>query len=511
VVASSPNTVFPAEGATLLSLRNIRKTYPGVVALDDVDFDLCSGEVHVLLGENGAGKSTLVKILSGACQKTSGQIFLHGREIDIKHPRHAQDLGIRVIYQELNLVPYLSAADNIYLGRESTLLPGVLDRGKMLESAQKMLQDLGVSTDARKPVRDLGIAEQQMVEVAKALSTDARIIMMDEPTSALTESEIKQLFAAIHGLKQKGVSIIYISHRMEEIFEIGDRVTILRDGKRIGTRAIAEVSRPELIRLMVNRELKEQYPKLKIPRGEEVLRVEGLGRSGILKDINFALHRGEVLGIAGLLGSGRTELARVLFGADRADSGAIFVRGQRQEINSTRSAIRQKIGLVTEDRKSQGLLLKLSVKDNICLPSVEKFSRFGMMNCKRENEAALRYVRQLGIKTPGLQQRVMFLSGGNQQKVVLSKWLCSEADILILDEPTRGIDVGSKVEIYEWMNRLAAEGAAIIMISSELPEILGMSDRILVMRQGAIAGEFFAHQATQEDILQCALGSYDET
>lgn len=508
MLSTSQDAAQPAETATLLSLRKIRKIYPGVVALDGVDFDLRIGEVHILLGENGAGKSTLIKILSGACQKTDGQIFLQGREIEIRHPRQAQDLGIRVIYQELNLVPSLSAAENIFLGRESTLLPGILNRGKMQESAQKVLEDLGIRIDARKPVRELGIAEQQMVEVAKALSTDSRILMMDEPTSALTEKEIKQLFATIHKLKQKGVSIIYISHRMEEIFEIGDRVTILRDGRLVGTRSIHEVTRSELIRLMVNRELKEQYPKQKAPRGDEALSVQGLGRTGVLKDISFSLHRGEVLGIAGLLGSGRTELARVLFGADRADAGTILVKGQRQEVNSTRSAIRLKIGLVTEDRKSQGLLLKLSVKDNICLPSLEKFSRFGIMDRRREDEAARRYVRQLGIKTPGLHQRVMFLSGGNQQKVVLSKWLCSEADILILDEPTRGIDVGSKVEIYEWINRLAAEGAAIIMISSELPEILGMSDRILVMRRGTVAGELPADQATQESILQLALGSY---
>ena len=495
---------------TILRLRGIRKTYPGVVALEDVNFDLRRGEVHILLGENGAGKSTLVKILSGACRRTSGQIYLDEVETDIRNPKQAQDLSIRVIYQELNLVPYLSVADNLFLGREPSLIPGILDQAAINEAARRLLASLDLRIDPRTPVRSLGIAEQQMVEIAKALSSDARILIMDEPTSALTESEIRQLFATIRTLKQKGVSIIYISHRLEETFEIGDRVSVLRDGRLVATRPISEVTQPELIRLMVDRDVKEQFPKRKTSRGEEVLRVEDLSSDGKFADISFALHRGEVLGIAGLMGSGRTELARVLFGVDRADRGAIFVRGQRRDIRSVRTAIRLKMGFVTEDRKSEGLVLNLSVKDNICLPSVPKFSRLGLMRGRKEQQAALGYVRQLGIKTPSLRQRVVLLSGGNQQKVVLAKWLCSNAEILILDEPTRGIDVGAKVEIYEWMNRLTSQGAAILMISSELPEILGMSDRILVMRHGRIAGEFLAPEATQERILGAALGSYAE-
>ena len=491
---------------TVLELYHIRKTFPGVVALDDVRFELRRGEVHILLGENGAGKSTLVKILSGAYLKTAGQIILDGQETDIKNPRHAQELGIAIIYQEFNLVPQLSAGENIFLGQEQIHASGLINQREIIASAQGILDDLGAEIEARKPVSELGVAQQQMVEVAKALSQDARILIMDEPTSALTEQEITELFNTIRKLKQKGVSIIYISHRLEELFEIGDRVTILRDGKYIDTRNIADVTKSELISMMVNRELKSHFPKLRAAKGEEVLRVSGLSIKGVLYDISFSIHQGEVLGIAGLLGSGRTELASSLFGVSKIDSGEIYIRGKRQRIKSPRRAINLGIGLLTEDRKSQGLIMILSTKDNICLPSVERFSRLGFVDTKEETQAATRYVRDLRIKTPSLHQQVMFLSGGNQQKVVISKWLCCQADILIFDEPTRGIDVGSKVEIYQLMNRLTARGAAIMMISSELPEILGMSDRIVVMSQGRIAGEFSAGEATQEKILHCALG-----
>jgi ribose transport system ATP-binding protein len=490
----------------ILKMLNIRKIFPGVVALDDVHFELRKGEAHILLGENGAGKSTLMKILSGAYQKSEGRIILEGREVEIQNPKHAQQLGISIIYQEFNLISHLSAGENIFLGREPSLSAGVIHQKKIFEAAQKILDDLGVEIDAHQLVKDLGVAQQQMVEVAKALSLDAKILIMDEPTSALTEHEIKELFLTIRRLKEKGVSIIYISHRLEELFEIGDRVTVLRDGKHIGTHQIADITRDELIRMMVNRELKEQFPKQKTKLGEEVLRVEHLKRNGVLKDISFALHRGEVLGISGLLGSGRTELARAIFGVDQIDSGRIYVKGQLQKIKSPRSAINLGIGFLTEDRKTQGLILILSVKENISLPSVERFSKLGFMKVKEETRAANQYSRELRIKTPGLNQKVMYLSGGNQQKVVLSKWLCCEADIFIFDEPTRGIDVGSKVEIYHLMNRLTSEGVAIIMISSELLEILGMSDRILVMHEGRITGEFTAEEATQEKILHAALG-----
>ncbi len=487
-------------------MRDVRKTFPGVLALDDVCLELRKGEVHILLGENGAGKSTLMKILSGAYQKNDGQIFLDGAEIEIRNPRHARDLGIGIIYQEFILVPYLKVGENIFLGHEPYLLPGIIDQKRMLQAAQVILDDLGVEIDVRTKVVDLGVGEQQLVEVAKALSIETKILIMDEPTSALTEQEIDVLFAAIGKLKAKGVSIIYISHRMDELFTIGDRVTVLRDGRFVGTHEVNEISRAELIREMVGRELNEQFPKQKAVVGEELLRVEGLSTRGMVSDVSFSLRRGEVLGISGLLGSGRTELASALFGAGKIDSGSIFVRGRHCHIRSPRAAIDLGLGYLTEDRKSRGLILDLSVKDNICLPSVNRFSRFGIMQADREEEAAGRYRRELRIKTPSLNQKVVYLSGGNQQKVILGKWLCLEAEILIFDEPTRGIDVGAKVEIYQLINQLAARGAGIIMISSELPEILGMSDRILVMSRGKIVGEFSSAEATQEKILHCALG-----
>jgi ribose transport system ATP-binding protein len=488
-------------------MRHIGKEFPGVVALDDVNFTLLKGEVHVLLGENGAGKSTLVKIISGAYQKSAGGLFLDGDEIEIKNPRHAQHLGISIIYQEFNLIPELSAAENIFLGREFLLSPGVIDQKKVDKKAQSLLDDLGVTINARHLVGDLGVAQKQMVEVAKALSLDAKIIIMDEPTSALTNNEIAELFSTIKKLRASGVSIIYISHRLEELFEIGDRVTVLRDGKYIGTHHISRLKHHDLIRMMVDRELTEQYPKQKQQIGDEILRIENLNRKGSLEDINFTISRGEILGVAGLLGSGRTELARVIFGADKIDSGMIYIDGKLQNVNNPKKAINLNIGYLTEDRKTEGLVLDLSVQSNVCLASLEQFSKFGVISVKKEVQAATKYVKDLRIKTPGLNQKVLFLSGGNQQKVVVSKWLCSNAKVLIFDEPTRGIDVGSKVEIYQLMNRLTASGVGILMISSELPEILGMSDRVMIMREGSIAGIYNTDGITQEKILQHALGA----
>jgi ribose transport system ATP-binding protein len=400
----------------------------------------------------------------------------------------------------------LSVGENIFLGREPARLPGFINQRAIFQNAKHALRALGLDLNPWNLVRELRVAEQQMVEVAKALSLDARILIMDEPTAALTEHEIVELFTAIRRLKEKDVSIVYISHRIEELFEIGDRVTVLRDGHSVGTYDVRRTSKSELIRLMVNRELTELFPKEKAPIGQEILRVDGLSTKGFLKDISFSLHKGEVLGIAGLLGAGRTELARAIFGLDKITSGTIRINGAIQKIGSPRTAINSGIGFLTEDRKSQGLVLTLSVERNLCLSSIEKFSKWGVMDTRQERRAAGRYVNELRIKTPSLDQKVVFLSGGNQQKVVLSKWLCSQAEVFIFDEPTRGVDVGAKAEIYQLMNRLAAEGVAIIMISSELLEVLGMSDRILVMRAGQIAGEFSAEEATQERILQCALG-----
>jgi ribose transport system ATP-binding protein len=491
--------------APVLQMRHIRKTFPGVVALDDVDFDLRRGEVHILLGENGAGKSTLMKILSGAYQKSAGQIVFDGQDVEIKNPKHALTLGISTIYQEFNLIPHLSAGENIFLGREPRWF-GLIDQRAIFQAATRALKGLGLTLDPHKLIKELKVAEQQMIEVAKALSLDARILIMDEPTAALTEHEIKELFAIIRSLRDKGVSIVYISHRMEELFEIGDRVTVLRDGRTVGTYDVREMSKSELIRLMVNRELTELFPKERAELGPEVLRVAGLNTQGGLKDISFSLRKGEVLGIAGLLGAGRTELARAIFGLDKIASGTISINGSPQRIGSPRAAINSGIGFLTEDRKSQGLVLPLSVKENLCLASVDKFSTWGLMNAQEEQQAADRYVKDLRIKTPSLNQKVVYLSGGNQQKVVLSKWLCCKSEVFIFDEPTRGVDVGAKAEIYQLMNRLTASGVAIIMISSEMLEVLGMSDRILVMRGGRITGEFSAAEATQERVLQCALG-----
>jgi ribose transport system ATP-binding protein len=495
-----------ARAVPVLTMRRIRKKFPGLVALDDVDFDLRKGEVHILLGENGAGKSTLVKILGGAYQKDGGQITLDDREIDIKTPRQAQQNGIASIHQEINLIPHLSVGENIFLGREPMKLGAFIDRTALFREAETTLRDLSVEIDVRRPVYELSVAQQQIVEVAKALSMEARILIMDEPTSALTEHEIQSLFATIRKLKKKDVAIIYISHRLDELFEIGDRVTVLRDGKYVGTREVAGISKQELIRMMVDRPLREHFPKQIAQRTEEVLRVEGLGRNGVLKDISFSVYRGEVLGIAGLMGSGRTTLARMIFGLEKPDCGKIYVKGRLREIRSPRAAIASGIGFLTEDRKNEGLVLGLSVMANMCLPSIERISKLGIVSQTEEKRLSGEFVRDLRIKTPALSQKVIYLSGGNQQKVVLSKWLGRQADLFIFDEPTRGIDVGAKEEIYQLMNRLTSSGVAIIMISSEMPEVLGMSDRILVMHQGEISGEFHAREATQEQILRCALG-----
>jgi ribose transport system ATP-binding protein len=491
----------------LLALRGIRKTFPGVVALDGVDLELRAGEVHVVLGENGAGKSTLMKIVSGAVRADAGEIRLDGTTVAISSPRHAQSLGIGIIYQELNLVPQLTAAENIYLGREPASLPGVIDQRSLVRAAQAQLDELGVAMAATTPVSRLSVAHRQMVEIAKALSLQARVLIMDEPTSALTGQEILELFATIRRLKARGVAIVYISHRMEELFAIGDCVTVLRDGRHVGSRRIAETTMAELVRMMVGRDLKDQFPRRTTAVGGEALRVERLTRRGVLHEVSFTLRRGEVVGMAGLMGSGRTELARAVFGADPIDSGRIVVRGEEKRIDSPRAAIDLGMGLLTEDRKGQGLVLPLSVQENLCLPSVNRLSPYGVVQPGRERRVAAQRIAELRIKTPGPHQPVTYLSGGNQQKVVLGKWLITEADILIFDEPTRGIDVGAKREIYQLINQLAARGTAILMISSEMPEVLGMSDRILVMHAGRIAGEFRAADATPEKVLAAALGS----
>ena len=484
----------------------IRKAFPGVVALDGVDLEVRRGEVHVLLGENGAGKSTLVKILSGACDKDAGAISIDGAEVDIDGPRHARELGIGVIYQELTLVPTLSAAENILLGREPRRGFGLVDRRRLRDSARQALDQVGASFDAGRRVASLTVAEQQLVEIARALSLDARILIMDEPTSALSERETQTLFAAIRRLTARGVAIVYISHRLAEIFEIGDRVTVLRDGRHVATREIRGADRRELVRLMANRDVEDQIPKRAVPIGEEVLRVDGLTRGGVLHDVSFTVRAGEVVCLAGLMGSGRTGVARAVFGADSPDAGEIHVRGRRRQIRSPREAIRAGIGFVPEDRKGQGLVLGLSVRENVALPVLRMLSRIGIVRARAERELSTRLVQDLRVKTPSPEHRVRELSGGNQQKVVLAKWLASNVHVLVLDEPTRGIDVGAKQEVYQLINRLAAEGAGILLISSELPEVIGLADRVIVMREGRAVAELARADATAERIMASAVG-----
>jgi ribose transport system ATP-binding protein len=496
-----------SNGTPILQMQGICKAYPGVQALKNVSFDVRAGEVHALVGENGAGKSTLMKVLAGAEHRDAGSIIFDGQPIADLSPQKALSLGIAIIYQEFNLVPYLSAAENIFLGREPrSSIPGFIDVKRMHVDAQVIMDSLGANFSVRRQVASLSVAQQQMVEIGKATSHKAKVIAMDEPSATLTEHELASLFKLIRSLKAAGVGVIYISHRLEEIAEIADRVTVLRDGQVVGTRNVADVSRDEIISMMVGRELTDMIPKHHTERGGEVLRVQHLSRRGVLHDISFSAHAGEVLGIAGLVGAGRTELARAIFGADPIDGGEIYLQGRRVVINSPQAAIANGIGLVTEDRKQLGLVLQMAVRENVSLANLKALSVAGFVNRAAETEVARRYVRELDIKTPSVEQQVRNLSGGTQQKVVLAKWLFTKSKVLIFDEPTRGIDVGSKVEIYQLMNELAARGVAIIMISSELPEVLGMSDRILVMHEGRIAGELSRAEATQERIMHLATG-----
>ena len=493
----------PARTAAL-EMRGIRKAFPGVVALDGVDLTLQAGEVHALLGENGAGKSTLMKILSGAYRKDAGEIVVNGTRVEISGPRDALALGIRVIYQELNLVPSLSVAENIFLG-ETPQRFGVIDWRALRERTSRLVGDLGLAIDPLAPLNRLSLAQRQMVEIAKALSAGnaARLLVMDEPTSALTATEVDQLFALIERLVARGVAIVYITHRLDEVYRIGHRVTVLRDGRNVATRLLSETTVSELVRMMANRDLAEHFPKARAAIGDELLRLEHIGR-GAVQDVSLSLRAGEVVGVAGVLGAGRTEVARIIAGADRPDRGRIFVRGREMRFGSPADAIRAGIGLLPEDRKAQGLVAVLTVVRNIALPHGRALARFGVLSRDCEAALAAPIVEDLRIKaTPDQPARV--LSGGNQQKVVLGKWVAGDARIFVFDEPTRGIDVGAKVEIYNLMNRLAAAGAAILMISSELPELLGISDRILVMHRGRIAAEFSAG-ATQEAVLSAALG-----
>ncbi|MFF2928455.1 sugar ABC transporter ATP-binding protein [Streptomyces mirabilis] len=493
----------------LLRIEGIRKTFPGVVALDSVDFDLRRGEVHVLLGENGAGKSTLIKMLSGAYQPDSGRVLFDGEEVRVHGAQDSERLGIATIYQEFNLVPDLTVAENIFLGRQPRRY-GLIDRKRMEAEAAELLERVGVSVSPRARVRELGIARLQMVEIAKALSLNARVLIMDEPTAVLTSEEVEKLFSIVRRLREDGVGIVFITHHLEEIAALGDRVTVIRDGKSVG-QVPASTTEDELVRLMVGRSIEQQYPRVRAAgddgSGTALLTVEGLTRDGVFHDVSFEVRAGEVVGIAGLVGAGRTEVVRAVFGADPYDKGTVKVAGsalRRHDVNASMAA---GIGLIPEDRKGQGLLLDASVEENLGLVTMRAATHGGLVDLKGQRAAAARIAEQLGVRMAGLSQHVRTLSGGNQQKVVIGKWLLADTKVLILDEPTRGIDVGAKVEIYQLVNELTAAGAAVLMISSDLPEVLGMSDRVLVMAQGRIAGELSADEATQDSVMALAVST----
>jgi ribose transport system ATP-binding protein len=491
----------------LVLMEDIDKSFPGVHALDHCPFELRAGEVHALVGENGAGKSTLMKVLAGVYSKDSGRIIYKGNEVEIPNPRAALDLGISIIHQELNLMPDLTVAQNIFIGREPRMgVRVLLDDKKINEQAQEVFEMMRLDLDPRTKVSDLTVAKQQMVEIAKALSFNSSVLIMDEPTAALTESEIDELFRMIRDLREQGVGIVYISHRLEELKQISDRVTVMRDGHYVDTVLSDEATIDQIISMMVGRIIYESAPEVpENPNEEIVLEVKNLNRGNAIKDVSFQLKRGEILGFAGLMGAGRTEVARAVFGADRLDSGELFVNGKEVEIDHPQDAVDLGIGYLSEDRKRYGLTLGMDVESNIILSSLKRFLGFlGWVNTTKSRETARHFVDALSIKTPSIQQKVKNLSGGNQQKVIIAKWLTSDSDILIFDEPTRGIDVGAKSEIYKLLNELVQQGKSIIMISSELPEILRMSHRIVVMCEGRITGELDVAEATQERIMQFA-------
>ena len=494
-----------SDTSPLLEMRGIVKSFPGVQALRGVDLSLRTGEVLALLGENGAGKSTLMKVLGGAHRADEGTISIDGQVTPFDSPLDSRNAGVAVIYQEFNLVPGLTAVENIFLGQEVTRA-GFVARKQERERAAALFKRLGVDIDLDVPCRRLTTAQQQLVEIAKALAFDARIIVMDEPSAALTSHEVERLFEIIRDLKRHGIGIIYISHRLDEVFTVADRVTVLRDGRNVGERPVAQITRNQMIELMVGRELKDEFPARTVTLGAPRLEVSGLRRGRAVRDVSFAVRRGEILALTGLVGAGRTETARLIFGADPREAGEIRLDGNVLALRSPQDAIAAGIGLLTEDRKLQGLVLGHSVRENFGLPNLTWLSRRGFVQLGQERTHFARYVDQLRIKVPNQEQRAGNLSGGNQQKVVLAKWLARNCDVLIFDEPTRGIDVGAKYEIYLLLNELAAAGKAIVMISSELPEVLGMADRILVMHEGRVTGEIAdARRATQEQIMQLAV------
>lgn len=498
---------------TILQMRHITKTFPGVKALDDVSLDVNAGEVLALCGENGAGKSTLMKILTGIYKpdaNSDSQIIVGGKPVQINNPLHASSLGINIIYQELATIWNLTVAQNIFLSREPRKR-GLVDQARMNEEAEKLLDMLKIKIDVRKKISELSVGQQQMVEIAKAISYDSKILVMDEPSASLSFNETETLLRLIQELRDKGNSIIYISHRLEEVFRIADRITVLRDGKATCTVNAKDVDQEFLVRKMVDRDLSQLYVKTdNYTQDEVVLRVENLGMDsgsdgpGAIHDINFELHKGEILGISGLVGAGRTEIMELIFGV-RPSVGTVYIQGKPVKIRQPADAIEAGIGFVTENRKEQGLVMLMNVMENSSLASLDKVSKSGFINFKKENQLCNEFVKQLKIKTPSNKQQVSNLSGGNQQKVVIAKWLAKNPKILIVDEPTRGIDIGAKAEVHAVLQSLAKAGMGIIVVSSELPEIMSVSDRILVVSDGAITGEFTREEATQEKILECSV------
>lgn len=496
----------------VLEIENITKEFPGVKALKGVSFEIRRGEVHALVGENGAGKSTLMKILSGVYTPTTGKIRLDGKEVTFNDPKQAQQLGVSIIHQEFSLIPYLSGVDNIFLGREKKKASRLLDKTKMRKEAEEVLQRLNADIDLNKPVAHLSVANQQFIEIAKAIALDTKILIFDEPTASLTGKEIDKLFELIEKLKADGVTIIYISHHLDEILYMCDRMTCLRDGEWVGTREVKDVTKQDIVKMMVGREIVNAFPeKPTLNKKEEILLDVKRLHNKSIADIQLSLRKGEIIGIAGLVGSGRTETVRALIGADSTQEKEVYINGQKIDIKNPTDALSHGIALIPESRKTQGLVLNMTIKNNISLPILKDLSNFlGMINKKKEDDVIEQSIRDLLIKTPNSRQLVKNLSGGNQQKVVLAKWLNTDCKILIFDEPTRGIDIGAKEEIYKLMRNLADKGISIIMISSELPEILGMSDRVLVMHKGRMKAEITGTDTTSEKVMYYATGGGDE-
>ena len=502
-----PEADLPRSGARpLLEMKGVSKSFPGVQALQDVDLNLYPGEVLALLGENGAGKSTLIKILGGVYAPDSGSICVEGRPVQMDSPLTAQRAGVGIIYQEFNLVPALSARENIFLGQEAGILSWI-PRSREYQDAVALFDRIGTQVDPDQLCQDLTVAQQQMVEIAKALALNARIVVMDEPSAALTPREVEGLYAIVDELRAQGMGVIYVSHRLDEIDRLADRVMVLRDGEHVGTRESVDLDRDQMIEMMVGRVLEKEFPERDVVLGEERLVLQGVSRGTAVQDVSFSVRRGEIVGLAGLVGAGRTETARLLFGADRLDSGTVTLDGQEVIPRSPRQMIGEGLCLLTEDRKRQGLVLGLAVQDNFGLPNMDDFAPMGVVSRVAETSAFQQFIDKINIRVAHGNQVTETLSGGNQQKLVLAKWLQRNAEFIIFDEPTRGIDVGAKYEIYLLLSELAAQGKAIIMISSELPEILGMSDRIVVMREGQVAGCLVNDGVSQEDVMKLATGA----